>query len=161
MQAFADVSDALRADRYLAPHFRYYIREVRVMAYSQVTPERLASSQTSSQLYTCCWFHSTHLHRLIACASKVMCVTNYAFPGFDLQFLESYKSVTLESMAKAFGVSAEFLDEELADFIVAGRLPAKIDKVGGIIETNRQVLIFRPQSSCVPTIGFAISAARV
>ena len=54
-----------------------------------------------------------------------------------LQFLESYKSVTLKSMAESFGVSIDFIDQELADFIVAGRLPAKIDKVAGIIETNR------------------------
>lgn len=54
-----------------------------------------------------------------------------------LQFLESYKSVTLESMANAFGVSPDFMDKELSDFIVAGRLTAKIDKVAGIIETNR------------------------
>lgn len=45
------------------------------------------------------------------------------------KFLESYKSVTLESMASAFGVSVDFIDKELVDFIVAGRLPAKIDKV--------------------------------
>ncbi len=44
------------------------------------------------------------------------------------QFLESYKSVTLASMARAFGVSVDFIDRELVDFIVAGRLPAKIDK---------------------------------
>ena len=53
------------------------------------------------------------------------------------QFLESYKSVTLQSMADSFGVSIDFIDRELSDFIVAGRLPAKIDKVAGIIETNR------------------------
>jgi 26S proteasome regulatory subunit N7 len=53
------------------------------------------------------------------------------------QFLESYKSVTIDSMAAAFDVSPAFLDEEVADFIVAGRLNAKIDKVAGIIETNR------------------------
>ncbi len=46
-----------------------------------------------------------------------------------MQFLESYKSVTLQSMATAFGVSVDFIDQELVDFIVAGRLPAKIDKV--------------------------------
>jgi 26S proteasome regulatory subunit N7 len=46
-----------------------------------------------------------------------------------LQFLDSYKSVTLESMASAFGVSVDFIDYELVDFIVAGRLPAKIDRV--------------------------------
>ncbi len=53
------------------------------------------------------------------------------------QFLESYKSVTLESMATAFDVSSSFLDGELVDFIVAGRLHARIDKVAGVIETNR------------------------
>ena len=53
------------------------------------------------------------------------------------QFLESYKSVTLESMASAFDVSAGYLDSELVDFICAGRLHAKIDKVAGVIETNR------------------------
>jgi 26S proteasome regulatory subunit N7 len=53
------------------------------------------------------------------------------------QFLEAYRSVTMESMARSFGVSVEFLDTELARFIAAGRLNAKIDKVAGVIETNR------------------------
>jgi len=53
------------------------------------------------------------------------------------QFLDSYKSVTLESMAASFGVSAEFLDLQLGRFIAAGRLTAKIDKFGGVVETNR------------------------
>jgi len=53
------------------------------------------------------------------------------------QFLDSYQSVTLESMAKSFGVSAEFLDVQLSRFIAAGRLTAKIDKFGGVVETNR------------------------
>jgi 26S proteasome regulatory subunit N7 len=53
------------------------------------------------------------------------------------QFLESYKSVTLQSMATAFGMSPEFLDTELSRFISSGRLNCKIDKVSGIIETNR------------------------
>mmetsp|Transcript_28539 Transcript_28539/g.65268 ORF Transcript_28539/g.65268 Transcript_28539/m.65268 type:complete len:421 (-) Transcript_28539:205-1467(-) len=53
------------------------------------------------------------------------------------QFLDSYKSVTLESMAGSFGVGAEFLDLQLSRFIAAGRLTAKIDKFGGVVETNR------------------------
>mmetsp|Transcript_14876 Transcript_14876/g.18855 ORF Transcript_14876/g.18855 Transcript_14876/m.18855 type:complete len:431 (+) Transcript_14876:157-1449(+) len=53
------------------------------------------------------------------------------------QFLDSYKSVTLESMAKSFGISVEFLDLQLGRFIAAGRLTAKIDKFGGVVETNR------------------------
>jgi len=59
------------------------------------------------------------------------CVVAYS------QFLESYKSVTLEAMATAFGVTASFIDAEVADFIVAGRLPAKIDRVAGVVETTR------------------------
>lgn len=53
------------------------------------------------------------------------------------QFLVSYQSVTLEAMSKSFGVSQSFLDKELARFIVSGRINCKIDRVQGIIETNR------------------------
>ncbi|GAX76349.1 hypothetical protein CEUSTIGMA_g3795.t1 [Chlamydomonas eustigma] len=86
-RAFVEVVDQMRADPYLSPHIKYYMRELRAVAYAQ--------------------------------------------------FLESYKSVTIDSMASAFDISPAFLDEEVADFIVAGRLNAKIDKVAGIIETNR------------------------
>jgi hypothetical protein len=48
-----------------------------------------------------------------------------------VQFLESYKSVTLDSMASAFDVGLPFLDSEISDFICAGRISAKIDKVRG------------------------------
>lgn len=53
------------------------------------------------------------------------------------QFLEAYKSVMLSSMAASFGISVELLDKELSRFIAAGRLNAKIDKVGDKIETRR------------------------
>jgi len=53
------------------------------------------------------------------------------------QLLESYSSLTLDYMANAFGTSAQFIDKELSRFIAAGRLHAKIDKVNGIVETNR------------------------
>lgn len=53
------------------------------------------------------------------------------------QFLESYKSVQLASMAQQFGVSPEFMDTELSRFISMRRLNCKIDKVSGIVETNR------------------------
>lgn len=53
------------------------------------------------------------------------------------QFLQSYKSVTLASMAAAFGYSENFLDVELARFIAVDRLSARIDKVSGIVETCR------------------------
>uniref|UniRef100_A0A6N2K3S3 26S proteasome regulatory subunit RPN7 n=1 Tax=Salix viminalis TaxID=40686 RepID=A0A6N2K3S3_SALVM len=85
--AFAGLTEQIKLDRYLHPHFRYYMREVRTVVYSQ--------------------------------------------------FLESYKSVTIEAMAKAFGVTVDFIDMELSRFISAGKLHCKIDKVAGVLETNR------------------------
>ncbi|KAK4368871.1 hypothetical protein RND71_012663 [Anisodus tanguticus] len=85
--AFAGLTEHIKLDQYLQPHFRYYMREVRTVVYSQ--------------------------------------------------FLESYKSVTIEAMAKAFGVSEDFIDLELSRFIAAGKLHCKIDKVAGVLETNR------------------------
>ncbi|GFX36688.1 26S proteasome non-ATPase regulatory subunit 6 [Trichonephila clavipes] len=86
-QKLALVEKMLKQDRLLAAHFRYYVREMRILAYTQL--------------------------------------------------LESYRSLTLQYMADAFGVTTEFVDRELARFIAAGRLHCKIDKVGGIVETNR------------------------
>lgn len=40
-------------------------------------------------------------------------------------------------MARAFGVSVDFLDKELSNFIYSGKLNCKIDKVQGIIESTR------------------------
>lgn len=53
------------------------------------------------------------------------------------QFLESYRSVALASMAATFGFSAAFLDSELSGFISGGRLSCSIDKVGGIVSSTR------------------------
>jgi len=83
----AYVESCLREDRYLAAHYRYYVRQMRILAYSQL--------------------------------------------------LESYRSLTLHYMAEQFGVSKDFIDRELSRFIAGGHLHCKIDKVGGIVETNR------------------------
>ena len=40
-------------------------------------------------------------------------------------------------MARSFGVTVDFIDRELARFVRLGRLHCKIDRVGGIVETNR------------------------
>lgn len=53
------------------------------------------------------------------------------------QLLESYKSLSLKSMAKSFNISQEFLDQDLCKFIPNKKLNCTIDKVNGIIETNR------------------------
>ncbi|KAM6500054.1 PCI domain containing protein [Amanita muscaria] len=56
------------------------------------------------------------------------------------QLLESYRSLTLESLSRAFGVSVDFVDNELSRFIANGRLHCNIDKVHGIVETTRPSL---------------------
>ncbi|RKO88458.1 26S proteasome subunit RPN7-domain-containing protein [Blyttiomyces helicus] len=62
---------------------------------------------------------------------REMRITVYA------QLLESYRSLTIESMANSFGVTEEWIDSDLSKYIAAGRINAVIDKVGGIVETNR------------------------
>ncbi|KAF8160158.1 26S proteasome subunit RPN7-domain-containing protein [Pholiota molesta] len=76
--------------RILAPHARFYVREMRILAYAQL--------------------------------------------------LESYRSLTLQSLSAAFGVTADFIDSELSRFIANGRLHCSIDKVRGIVETTRPSL---------------------
>jgi 26S proteasome regulatory subunit N7 len=71
----------------LAPHARYYVREMRIRAYTQL--------------------------------------------------LESYRSLTLERMCRSFGVSEAFMDRDLSRFIASGRLACTIDKVSGVITTNK------------------------
>lgn len=53
------------------------------------------------------------------------------------QLLELYKLLSLKSMALNFNVSEEFLDQDLCRFIPNKKLNCTIDKVNGIIETNR------------------------
>ncbi|KAF1993836.1 PCI-domain-containing protein [Amniculicola lignicola CBS 123094] len=53
------------------------------------------------------------------------------------QLLQSYRVVGLQSIANDFGVTIDFLDRDLAKFIAADRIPCTIDRVKGIIETNR------------------------
>jgi len=53
------------------------------------------------------------------------------------QYLQSYRSVQIQSMANAFGVTVQYIDKELSRFIALGRLDCKIDAVGGVVETIR------------------------
>jgi len=72
-----------------------------------------------------------YLHQHIAWIARELRVRAYA------QFLQSYRSVTLASMASAFGVTKTFLDSELSHFISLGRLSSRIDAVQGVVETTR------------------------
>jgi 26S proteasome regulatory subunit N7 len=53
------------------------------------------------------------------------------------QFLDSYRSVTLQSMSSSFKVSPQVLDQMLFTFISSGRLQCKIDRVSGNVVTTR------------------------
>ncbi|RAO72038.1 uncharacterized protein BHQ10_008050 [Talaromyces amestolkiae] len=53
------------------------------------------------------------------------------------QLLQSYRVVGLTSMANDFGVTVDFLDRDLAKFIAAERIACTMDRVNGVIETNR------------------------
>jgi 26S proteasome regulatory subunit N7 len=93
--ALAEVEQLLKVDRYLAPHTRLYVREMRRKAYAQV--------------------------------------------------LESYKILSLVSMAEQFGVTPEWLEayntngvqelifRDLNKFIASKRLHCIIDKVDGFL----------------------------
>ncbi|AFN83824.1 26S proteasome regulatory complex protein [Encephalitozoon romaleae SJ-2008] len=55
------------------------------------------------------------------------------------QVLESYRLMLLENMAQTFGVSVEYIEQDLGEFIVEGRLWGKIDRISGVIEvTSRE-----------------------
>lgn len=54
------------------------------------------------------------------------------------QLLQSYKVVGLESMARSFGVTVDWLDKDLASFIAGGRLSGVIDRVKGIVVTEQE-----------------------
>lgn len=71
----------------VAPHAHYYVREMRIKAYTQL--------------------------------------------------LESYSSLTLERMCRSFDVSEAFMDQDLSKFIATGRLACTIDKVSGVVTTNK------------------------
>lgn len=105
----------------------------------------ISQIQLANTLYDC--DYKAYLHTLVDLQPHLI-ANRYLQPhaGYLLrelhvlafqQFLDSYQSVTLESMAKSFGVGTEFLDVQLSRFIAAGRLSAKIDKYGGVVETNR------------------------
>ena len=53
------------------------------------------------------------------------------------QILDSYRSLSLQAMAEAFGVTFEFIDKDLSRFVAMGRLNCRIDRVAGVVETNR------------------------
>jgi 26S proteasome regulatory subunit N7 len=88
-------------------------------------------------------FMSSLLHIVTSCTQDRYLYRHARWYGREMrvraygQYLESYRSVQLSSMASEYGMSVPLLDQELSRFISQGRLNCKIDKVSGVIETNR------------------------
>jgi len=54
------------------------------------------------------------------------------------QYFVAFKTVTLKQLAETFGVTIDFVDRDLADFIFHGKLTCKIDKAAGVVVSERQ-----------------------
>lgn len=53
------------------------------------------------------------------------------------QLLESYMSLNIQSMADSFGVTVEYLESDLSHLIPQRKVNCVIDKVNGVVVTNR------------------------
>jgi len=71
------------------------------------------------------------LYRHVAYFCREMRAKAYA------QYISSYSSVQVKSMANSFGVTQEFIDKELSRFIALGKVDCRIDAVNQIICTIR------------------------
>jgi len=60
----------------------------------------------------------------------------YRFIAYE-QFLRPYKSVKLENMSKEFGLSRNFLEKDLCNYITEGVLHCDIDTVDAIVTVKR------------------------
>nr|KAF7423149.1 hypothetical protein H0235_008432 [Vespula pensylvanica] len=84
-QHLAWIEMEMKFDPLLRPHYQYYVREMRIKAYSQL--------------------------------------------------LQAYRTLSLNRMAIEFGVTEDYIEQEMARFIANGRLHCKIDKVSGTVVT--------------------------
>lgn len=100
----------------------------------------------TNSLYTC--EYETYFKALATVEKEALKTSKYMAPHASFyiremrrkayaQLLESYKTLSLKSMADAFGVSVAFLDADLSKFIPHKKLNCVIDRVNGIIVTNR------------------------
>mmetsp|Transcript_18753 Transcript_18753/g.45222 ORF Transcript_18753/g.45222 Transcript_18753/m.45222 type:complete len:389 (-) Transcript_18753:69-1235(-) len=111
---------------------------------AQVIHETPHLKEYLTSFYTCKYDEfMPHFYHIITSVSKdrylakhVRFYARYMRLNVYRQFLAPYKSVTIAAMATAFGVSPQFIDEEVSSFISSGKLQCKIDKVGGTIQSE-------------------------
>ncbi|KAJ3275051.1 26S proteasome non-ATPase regulatory subunit 6 [Terramyces sp. JEL0728] len=105
------------------PHLSEYLNSFYQCQYSAFFTSLAAIEKTISQ--------DIYLHEHYKYYVREMRIRVYS------QLLQSYKSVTINSLATSFDVTESWIDSDLSSFIAAGRLNAVIDKVNGVVETNR------------------------
>lgn len=117
-----------------------------LLALMTTTPALQSISSLSISLYTS--EYKSYFPYLLETYDKVLLPSKYLNQHADYfvremrrkvyaQLLESYKTLSMKSMAGAFGVSEDFLDKDLCKFIPTKQLNCVIDRVNGIVETNR------------------------
>lgn len=117
-----------------------------ILSIYSTTPDIEPLMSLTNSLYTCqynCFFqYLLEVHDKLILANKFLNQhASYFLRELRCkayrQLLESYRSLSLKSMAASFNVTEDFLDEDLCKFIPTKKLNCTIDKVHGIIETNR------------------------
>lgn len=120
------------------------------------SPEILSINSTSddlkpvyellNSLYSC--EYQSFFPNLLKTSDLILTKSKYLYPHANYyqremrcrayaQLLESYKLISLKSMASSFGVSVDFLDADLCKFIPSKKISCVIDRVAGVIQTNR------------------------
>lgn len=131
--ALSGITPTLQRTPYIAQHVKYYLRELRVVAYTQF----LSSYKAASLQAMADSFGQMHRHH----GQTGRCGSHAPSDPFSLSLsLSLTVPLSLISMCAHvlfLGVSASFMDEELFRFISAGRIHAKIDKVAAVVDTNR------------------------
>ncbi|ANB14970.1 proteasome regulatory particle lid subunit RPN7 [Sugiyamaella lignohabitans] len=125
---------------------RKVIDSPEVLSLLPTTPALEPITMLTNSLYT--GEYSTYFQALARVEEEFLRVSRYLSPhsAYYLremrrkayaQLLESYKTLSMKSMADAFGVSVEFLDQDLSKFVPQKKLNCVLDRVNGVIVTNR------------------------
>lgn len=117
-----------------------------ILSIAPTTPRLEPLTMLTNALYT--GEYATFLEALAQVETEILLPSVYLAPhtGFFVremrckayaQLLESYLTLNIKSMADTFGVSVEYLDADLSRLVPQKKLNCVVDKVNGVIITNR------------------------
>ncbi|PRT53274.1 26S proteasome regulatory subunit RPN7 [Wickerhamiella sorbophila] len=117
-----------------------------ILSLAPTTPQLEPLTMLTNSLYT--GEYATFLEALAKVETQIMHPSMYLAPhaGYFVremrckayaQLLESYLTLNIKSMANTFGVSVDFLDADLSRLVPQKKLNCVVDKVHGVIITNR------------------------